>query len=175
MAEKPAQDLTELEALQRAVNAAAQKGTTLWLSFVFFATLLIISVGTVTHKHLFLAQPLKLPVLNVELPLAGFFVAAPLFFLVFHFYALLQLHGLVSRVQVYSDRLERVVPSDEARWLIRQRMDPSVFVQMLAGVPERRIGFVGLSNRVVPWITMVVLPLSALVLILLVFCRFMAA
>jgi hypothetical protein len=72
----------DLGALEKAVNDAAGRASNLWISFVFFATLIAITTGTVTHKHLFLELPLKLPVLNVDLPLMGYFFAVPLFFVV---------------------------------------------------------------------------------------------
>jgi uncharacterized protein YjbI with pentapeptide repeats len=162
-------DAGDLDGLEKAVNDAAGKASALWLSFISFATLLIITVGSVTHRHLFLEQDLQLAVINVKLPLVGFFFAAPLFFVVFHFYALLQLQGLATKVAAYNERLLREVRVMADRRQLRLRLDPFVFVQMTAGARERRSGRIGSSNRLVAWITIVGLPLATVLLIQLTF------
>ena len=58
--------------------------------------ILAIAFGSVTHRDLFLETPIKLPLLNVDLPLVGFFAVAPTVLLIFHFYVFLQLAGLAS-------------------------------------------------------------------------------
>src|SRR6476620_3228749 len=140
----------DLGALERAVNDSAGKAGALWLSFVTFATLVLITTGTATHKHLLLELPLRLPVLNVDLPLISYFVFAPLIFLVFHFYLLLQLEGLASRVRKYSGELRHQFPDEREhlqRELLRQRLDSNIFVQLLVGARERRQGTIGWLNR----------------------------
>ena len=114
-----ARDPNDLEALEKAVNEAAGKASGLWLSFISFATLLMITTGTVTHKKLLLEEPLKLPLLNVDLPLISYFVFAPLFFAVFHFYLMLQLDGFAAKMRAYSDMLYAQVPDAASRGLLR--------------------------------------------------------
>jgi uncharacterized protein YjbI with pentapeptide repeats len=159
----------DLGALEKAVNEAASRAGGLWISFVSFATLVVITTGTVTHKQLLLESPLKLPVLNVELPLIGYFVAVPIFFVIFHFYVLLQLDGLAARVRAYNAALRREHPLAADQDLLRYRLDPFIFTQMLAGARARREGRIGLLLRSVGWITMVGLPLVTLLLVQLIF------
>ena len=140
----------DLGALEKAVNDAAGRASNLWISFVFFATLIAITTGTVTHKHLFLELPLKLPVLNVELPLIGYFFAVPLFFVVFHFYMLLQLDGLAAKIEDYNAVLREEHPHAADRRLLRQRLDSFIFAQVLVGARDRREGRIGALNR--PWL-----------------------
>src|SRR5690242_4804874 len=92
----------DLGSLEKAVNDAASRAAAVWLSFIAFSTWLLVSVGTVSHRQLFLEEQLKLPILGVDLPFVGFFLAAPLFFLVFHFYTLLQLQSLAAKVAHYN-------------------------------------------------------------------------
>jgi hypothetical protein len=40
----------DLGALEKAVNDAAGRASNLWISFVFFATLIAITTGTVTRR-----------------------------------------------------------------------------------------------------------------------------
>ena len=159
----------DLGALEKAVNDAAGRASNLWISFVFFATLIAITTGTVTHKHLFLELPLKLPVLNVELPLMGYFFAVPLFFVVFHFYMLLQLDGLAAKIEDYNAVLREQHPHAADRRLLRQRLDSFIFAQVLVGARDRREGRIGRLNRAVAWITMVGLPIGTLLLLQLMF------
>src|SRR5262245_22206058 len=159
----------DLGALEKAVNAAAGRASNLWISFVFFATLIAITTGTVRHKHLFLELPLKLPVLNVELPLMGYFFAVPLFFIIFHFYMLLQLDGLAAKVEDYNAVLREQHPDAADRRLLRQRLDSFIFAQVLVGARDRREGRIGALNRAVAWITMVGLPVGVLLLLQLMF------
>ena len=88
----------ELAAIESAVNDSAGQVRALWIAFITFATYLVIAVGSVTHRMLFLETPIKLPVLDVDLPLVGFFVIAPFVFLIFYFYTLLQLHALSRKL-----------------------------------------------------------------------------
>jgi hypothetical protein len=68
----------EAEALASALNRSAERVQTLWLSFLIFMVYLAIATGTTTHRMLFLGSPLNLPVLNISLPLVGFYILAPL-------------------------------------------------------------------------------------------------
>ncbi len=164
-----AADPKDLGALEKAVNDASGKAGALWLSFISFATLVLITTGTVTHKQLFLEEPLALPLLNAKLPLIGYFVAAPLFFVIFHFYLLLQLEGLATRVRVYDELLRQAHPVASDRRLLRQRLDTFIVAQLLAGARERREGLLGFLNRFVAWITLVALPIATLLIIQLIF------
>jgi len=55
----------------------------------------------VTHRDLFLETPIKLPLLNVDLSLIGFFAVAPTVLVIFHFYVFLQLLGLATKAKDY--------------------------------------------------------------------------
>src|ERR1700690_1375090 len=78
----------DLEALRDAVVDAASVGAGLWFSYLFVLFYLLIAVGSVTHRDLFLESPVRLPFLNVDLPLLGFFWLGPLIFLIVHAYVL---------------------------------------------------------------------------------------
>ena len=80
----------DLGALREAIVDAAGVGTGLWLSYLFLFFYLFVAVAAVTHKDLFFENPVKLPFLNVELPLIGFFWLGPLLFLILHAYVLLR-------------------------------------------------------------------------------------
>ena len=63
----------------------------MWLSYLFVLFYLAIAAGAVTHGDLFFENPVKLPFLNIELPLLTFFFLAPILFLIVHAYTLVHL------------------------------------------------------------------------------------
>ena len=164
-----ATDTGELEAIETAVNDSAGQVHALWIAFIIFATYLVIAVGSVTHRMLFLETPIKLPVLDVDLPLVGFFLIAPLVFLVFYFYTLLQLHALSRKLALYNETLTQAFPNAADRRKRRRRLDPFVFVQLLAGTREERLGLTSILSRVVTDTTVILWPILLLLQIQIVF------
>lgn len=105
----------------------------LWITFLSFGTYLAIAVGAVTHRQLFLEEPVRLPLLNVDLPLVAFFVIAPILFLVFHTYLMLHLKMMADDVCRYSDVLRDYALDPAAERHIRQQLPNFVFVRLLGG------------------------------------------
>src|SRR5205814_10583518 len=95
-------DTQRVGTLEKAVNDSAGKASVLWTSFLTLGAYLLIATGSVTHRDLFLNSEIKLPVLGVELPVTGYFLVAPMIYLIFHFYLLLQLEGLGEKVADYN-------------------------------------------------------------------------
>jgi hypothetical protein len=81
-------DTKEAEALAAALNHSAERVQTLWFSFLTFMLYLAIATGTTTHRMLFLEEPLNLPVLNIRLPLLGFYILTPVIFVIFRLWEL---------------------------------------------------------------------------------------
>jgi hypothetical protein len=75
-----AEKANDLEGTKKAVDEAASVGGGLWLSYLFVLFYLAVAAGAVTHADLFLENPVKLPFLNIELPLLAFFFLAPILF-----------------------------------------------------------------------------------------------
>jgi hypothetical protein len=72
----------DLGALRDAVVDAASVSAGLWITYLFALFYFAIAAGAVTHRDLLLESPVKLPFLNVELPLKAFFILGPLVFLI---------------------------------------------------------------------------------------------
>src|SRR5215470_4776826 len=64
----------DLGALRNAVVDAASIGVGLWISYLFVLFYFAIADGAVTHRDLLFENPVKLPFLNIGLPLKGFFI-----------------------------------------------------------------------------------------------------
>ena len=149
--------------IQKALNDAAGKASLLWTTFITFELYLAIAFGSVTHRDLFLESPIRLPVLNVELPLVAFFAVAPTILVIFHFYVFLQLFALARKAKAYDALLTKGLPNDdEGRQYVRQRLDSFLVLQFLVGPKEQRIGFNGFWLRLIAWITLVGAPVLIL-------------
>jgi hypothetical protein len=118
--------------LRDAVVDAATLGGGLWLSYFFMFFYLAIAAGGVTHRDLFFENPVKLPFLNVDLPLVGFFVLGPLLFLIVHAYTLLHFTLLAGKVGAFDTALREHIADDDTRAHIRQLLPSNIFVQFQA-------------------------------------------
>jgi uncharacterized protein YjbI with pentapeptide repeats len=162
-------DPFDVEALEKSLNDSATRVSTIWVSFLIFSLYLLTAATTVTHRQLFLAEPVKLPVLNIELPLWGFFWLAPILFVIFHAYVLIQLILLARTAAAYDAAVAKLAEQDnlspEANASLRQRLANTLFAQILAGSPREREGWFGSLLKAMAWITLVIAP----ILILLTF------
>jgi uncharacterized protein YjbI with pentapeptide repeats len=149
--------------LQKALNDSAGKASVLWTTFITFELYLAIAFGSVTHRDLLLETPIKLPVLNVELPLVGFFIVAPTLLVIFYFYVVLQLLALAKKTEQYDVLLREVAPvaSDSRR--LRERLDSFFILQFRAGPEDQRTGSSGFWLRLIAWITLVGAPIAILI------------
>jgi hypothetical protein len=119
----------------------------------------------VTHRQLLLEDPIKLPVLNIDLPLVGFFFLAPILFVIFHAYVLIQVVLLARTAGPYDEAVAHNVPAAEDQARIRQRLANTLFAQIFAGSPREREGLLGALLKAMAWATLAISP----VLILLTF------
>ena len=156
-------DATDLRVIRSAVVDASGVSAGLWLSYLFVLFYLLIAAGGVSHRDLFLANPIKLPFLSVELPLEGFFWLGPALFLVAHAYVLLHFVLLSSKVDVFDAQLREQIDDSEVRAQLRRQLPINIFVQLLAGPRDARRGLVGTLLRLIAWISLVVGPVAMLV------------
>src|SRR5262245_20637527 len=136
-------DPFDVEALERSLNESAARVSAIWVSFLVFGLYLIIAVGSVTEPQLFRNDPIKLPVLNVDLPVWGFFFVAPVLFVIFHCYLLVQVLLLRRTAAAYNELVEHSPLSTTDRARIRQRLANSLFTQIFAGSPNERESILG--------------------------------
>src|SRR6185312_3575864 len=112
----------DVNALERAVNDSAGRVSTIWLSFVAFSAYLAAAASNVTPRQLFLQDTIKLPTINIDLPLVASAVLLPLVFVIYHVYVLLQVVLLARTAAAYNETLDTGVanPADNTR--MRQRL-----------------------------------------------------
>jgi hypothetical protein len=153
----------DLQALLDAVVDAASVGAGLWFSYLFALFYFLIAVGGVTHRDLFLESPVKLPFLNVDLPLLGFFVLGPSIFLIVHAYVLLHFVLLAGKAGDFDAELRAQITDKEVQRLLRRQLPSNIFVQFLAGSREVRTGVMGFLLRLITQISLMIGPIALLV------------
>ncbi|MFZ3325040.1 MAG: pentapeptide repeat-containing protein [Methylocella sp.] len=164
-------DTKEAEALAAALNHSAERVQTLWFSFLTFMLYLAIATWTTTHRMLFLGSPLKLPVLNIDLPLLGFYILTPVIFVVFHFYMLLNLVLLARTADGFNKALARAFPKDDASSEdFRMRIENTLFVQLLVGARREREG---INAKLLSLMALITLALAPAALLLLIQIKFL--
>jgi hypothetical protein len=159
----------DLHALRDSVVDAAGVGAGLWFSYLFVLLYLAIAVGGVTHRELLLETPVKLPFLNVDLPLIGFFVLGPLLFIIVHTYVLLHIGLLARKARAFDAELRNQITEDDTRTRLRLQLPSNIFVQFLAGPKDARTGITGVLLRAIAWVSLVVGPVALLVFFVLQF------
>ncbi|HEX9169111.1 MAG TPA: pentapeptide repeat-containing protein [Roseiarcus sp.] len=174
----------DLDLIKKAVDEAASVGGGLWLSYLFVLLYLAVAAGAVTHVDLFLENPVKLPFLNVELPLLAFFLLAPILFLFVHAYTLVHLVFLADKARRFDRALSRQIGDDSVAARdaddpriaaiagLRGQLPSSIFIQFLAGPRDHRAGSFGWLLRVIAWSTLAVAPILLLLLFQLQFLPF---
>lgn len=167
-----AADAQDPEALRKSVEDSAAVSGGLWLSYLFVLFYLGIAAGGVTHADLLLQNPVKLPFLNVELPLLAFFFLAPLLFVITHAYALVNLALLADRVRQFHRELRDQIANpalapraSKIRAALTRQLPSHIFVQFLGGPDEIRKGALGRLLAAILWVTLIIAP-NALLLLL---------
>jgi hypothetical protein len=164
----------DLEAIKQAVDDAAGVGGGLWISYIFVFFYLAVAAGAVTHVDLFFENPVKLPFLNIELPLLAFFFLAPILFLVVHAYTLVHLVMLTDKAKHFDTVLRKQIGDEnvEVRDSLRRQLPSNIFIQFLAGPRDVRESWFGWLLRAIAWATLVVAPILLLLLMQIQFLAF---
>jgi uncharacterized protein YjbI with pentapeptide repeats len=164
--EKQAQDLGEA---RKALDSATGIARGLWFTFLSLTAYLVISVGSVTHRDLFLETPVRLPLLNVDLPLVTFFWVAPLMFLVIHAYLLLNLKFMSDNAQHYFDEVDRIGLGPDVKNKLFLQLSNFLILQMLIVRRQEKWGVMGFATHFVVVLTVMIAPILVLLLIQLQF------
>jgi uncharacterized protein YjbI with pentapeptide repeats len=173
---KFAEKADDLEAIKKAVDDAGAVGGGLWLSYLFVLFYLAVAAGAETHADLFFENPVKLPFLNIELPLLAFFFLAPILFLIVHAYTLVHLVMLTDKAKRFDQALrnqigdaaglldEELKRRKDLRDGLRRQLPSNIFIQFLAGPSDIRENAFGWALRAIAWITLVIAPVLLLLM-----------
>ncbi len=125
-----------VERLRGAADGAARLAQNVYLSFLFLGTYIAVIIGSTTDVQLLKVSPVTLPLLNVQLPIVGFYVVVPWLLLLIYFNLLLHLTFLAQRLH-WLNALLAAFPDDIVREEQRIRLFPFPFSAMLIGRPGR--------------------------------------
>jgi hypothetical protein len=153
---KIAEKADDLGAIKKAVDDAASVGGGLWLFYLFVLFYLAVAAGAVTHADLFLENPVKLPFLNIELPLLAFFLA-PILSLVVHSYTLVHLVMLTDKAKRFHQALHAQIGDGSIRDGLRRQLPSNIFVQFLAGPAQVRESAFGWLLEAIAWVVLLLL------------------
>jgi uncharacterized protein YjbI with pentapeptide repeats len=147
------------EQLRGGADEAARLAHTGYLSFLLLGTYIAAIIGSTTDVQLLKVSPVTLPLLNVQLPIVGFYIVVPWLLLLIYFNLLLHFTFLAQKLHRFNAVLT-AFPDEAAGEEQRLRLFPFPFSVLLIGRPARG-GLRGLLGLMV-WTTVVVLPLLLL-------------
>jgi len=151
-----------IDAARRSVEDAAPIFLGLWLSYLGASAYLVITVAAVTHKDLFLGSTVKLPLLSdTPLPIVGFFVLAPISFVILHAYILVHFRMLAAKIRVLESVERRYGEKESLEW----QLPANIFVQLIAKRPEFARHELNVISLVIAWSTLAIGPIFFLLLV----------
>ncbi|MGH6900086.1 MAG: pentapeptide repeat-containing protein [Geminicoccaceae bacterium] len=148
-----------IDKLQAAASTASAHARNVYVTFLLFGLYLAIIFGSTTHEQLLRESPVTLPLLNVGLPLVGFYWVAPALLVLLHLNLLIQLY-LLSQKLHRLDRAIRLVGDVEQADEQRAQLYPFTFSQMLIG--WQREALMRSLIWLMVWLTVFVLPVVLL-------------
>jgi uncharacterized protein YjbI with pentapeptide repeats len=145
-----------IEKLLEAANSASQTVAALHVAFMAFVTYLGVIVWGTTHDDLLRISPVKLPILDVDLPLTAFYSFVPWMVVLLHFNLLMQLELLSCKLW----NLDLDLPDTPAGQQVRDRLFIFPFTHLIAGRSE--VWLIRWLLSLVVGITVIALPLLML-------------
>jgi len=146
----------DIEKLLDAANSASQTVAALHVAFIAFAAYLGVIIWGTTHEDLLRISPVKLPILDVELPLTTFYGGVPWLLVLLHFNLLIQLELLSRKLW----NLDSNLPTTLTGQLVRDRLFIFPFAHLIAG--RTNVSLINWLLSLVVGITIIALPLFML-------------
>src|SRR6476619_8182605 len=130
MPPNPTQDPKEL--LDEA-NAPSDPASSSWLAFLALLTYVVVTLASVSHKNLLLNSPVRLPIINADIPLVGFFQYAPALLLLVYLSLLVQHVILARKYRKFTDAITSYEMEMGTEQPARELVHSYVFSQIAAG------------------------------------------
>ncbi|MDG4551008.1 MAG: pentapeptide repeat-containing protein [Candidatus Contendobacter sp.] len=164
----PTKAAPDAKALLDAANSASQTVAVLHVAFMAVcAYVLVIVFGTTDLDLLMGGNNVKLPVIDVAVPIVGFYAFAPYLVVLMHLNLLLQLQLLSRKLFAF----DAATPAEESVGGLRDRLHIFPYTYYLVGRPGVVVG--GLLGLVVS-VSLIVLPLATLLALQLKFLAYQA-
>src|SRR6478735_142935 len=141
-------------------NAASDPARTAWLAFLLLLTYVVVTLTSVSHKDLLLNSPVRLPIINADIPLVGFFQYAPALLLLVYLSLLVQHVILARKYRKFTDAIAPCEMETGTEHPTRDRVHSYVFSQILAGPKPNRI--TKFMMMLIVYVTFSILPIATL-------------
>ena len=123
----------ETEKLLDAANGASDPARSAWVAFLALLTYLVVTIATVSHKDLLLNSPVRLPIINADIPPVGFFQYAPAWLLLVYLSLLVQHVILARKYRKFTDAIASYEMEEGTQHPARELVHSYMFSQILAG------------------------------------------
>jgi uncharacterized protein YjbI with pentapeptide repeats len=141
-------------------NGASVPASSAWLAFLFLLAYVVVTLAGVSHKALLLNSPVKLPIINADIPLVGFFQYAPAMLLLVYLSLLVQHVILARKYRKFTDAIAPYEIETGSQHPARERVQSYVFAQMLAGPAPNRI--TKFMMQLIVYVTFAIIPVITL-------------
>ena len=141
-------------------NRASDPAWSSWLAFLLLLTYVVVTLASVSHKALLLNSPVKLPIINADIPLVGFFQYAPVLFLLVYLSLLVQHVILARKYRKFTDAIVPYEMETGTEHPARERVHSYVFSQIAAGPKPNLI--TKFMMQLIVYVTFSVLPIITL-------------
>jgi uncharacterized protein YjbI with pentapeptide repeats len=162
-------DSANVDALQKAQNDIGGRVSAMWTTFTLFELYLIITYSSVKHRDLFLESPARLPLLNVDLPLLGFFAISAIIFVIFHLYVLLQVLSFTEAAKLFETEVCHTIKLKADRERILRLGDKFLLSNLRSRYSTDEHKLADAIWRFIPLVTLIVVPLVTLLQAQIVF------
>jgi Pentapeptide repeats (8 copies) len=120
-------------------NGASVPASSAWIAFLLLLAYVVVTLAGVSHKNLLLNSPVKLPIINADIPLVGFFQYAPVMLLLVYLSLLVQHVILARKYRKFTDAIAAYELETRSEHPARERVQSYVFSQIMAGPEPNRI------------------------------------
>ncbi len=145
--------------LREAVDTAADHVQKVYLTFLSVGLYIAVIIGSTRDVQLLKLSLVTLPILNVGLPIVGFYIIVPWLYVLLHFNLLLQLYLLSRKLHLLNAAISRLA-DQEYQEEQRTRLFSFPLSQMLVCRYGR---FMRSLLALVVWVTVILLPLVLLI------------
>ena len=141
-------------------NGASDSGWSAWLAFLVLLTYVVVTLASVSHKTLLLNSPVRLPIINADIPLVGFFQYAPVMLLLVYLSLLVQHVILARKYRKFTDAIASYETETGTEHPAREWVHSYVFSQIAAGPRPNRI--TKFMMQLIVYVTFSILPIITL-------------
>jgi uncharacterized protein YjbI with pentapeptide repeats len=157
---KPPKLSEEAKGFLDEANGASDPAWSAWLAFLVLLTYVAVTLASVSHKNLLLNSPVRLPIINADIPLVGFFQYAPALLLLVYLSLLVQHVILARKYRKFTDAIAPYEIETGTEHPSRDRVHSYVFSQILAGPRPNRI--TKFMMMLIVYVTFSILPIATL-------------